>query len=179
MRIAFDIDNVLADTISKWCEEMNTSYGLKIKKKDIKNHKIAGSVDLNPKLIYKKLDQIWENWKKLPMTEDDISGFINELKDKNIIIYVVTCRPLRSIKYVKNWLTFNEINYDEFYPLGPYKSKAVIDSEYLVDDAPEHIKSFISKGEKAFIYDQPWNKHIVKEGVYRIESIKEISDYIF
>jgi hypothetical protein len=90
----------------------------------------------------------------------------------------VTCRPLRSIDYVKNWLTLHEITYDEFYPLGPYKSKKLIDAEYLVDDAPEHITSFTSKGKKAFIYDQPWNKHVKRENAYRIKSLKEILKFI-
>ena len=178
MQIAFDVDNVLADTISEWVIQANDSLGLSIKKEDIKHHKISRSIDLDRGIIYRLLDQLWENWEDLPMTEDIIPEFIKELSTKDIVIFIVTCRPLRSMNYVENWLELNEIYYDEFFPLGPSKLKSVVDADYLVDDAPEHIRSYTINGKKAFIYDQPWNKKITDKNAYRITSLEEILGYL-
>lgn len=104
MSIAFDIDNVLADTISTWCRRVYDLKGKKFNKKNIKSHKIVGSVKMSPTNIYKILDQVWENWNSLPMTEKNLPNKIRKIQSKGYDISIVTCRPKRSKPFVKNWL---------------------------------------------------------------------------
>lgn len=179
LSIAFDVDNVLADTISTWCKSVYDITGKKINKDNIKSHKIVGSVRMSPKYIFQILDQIWENWKYLPMTEKKLPDKIIDIKSKGYYISIVTCRPKRSISFVKKWLKKNKIHYDKFTSLGPYKSKRLIKDNYLVDDAPEHISEFINSGRFGFIYDQPWNKKFNIENSLRIKSISEILSFLY
>ena len=177
VKIAFDVDNVLADTINLWCKKVNNITGLKIIKDDISNHKIVGSVSLSPKFIYRIMAQIWEEWESLPMTEENIPEYISELEENDFVIYIVTSRPKRSEKYVIKWLNKNKLKYNKFYAIGPYSSKSKINSDFLVEDAPEHIVKFIKSNRFAFIYDQPWNRNLNLDNTLRIKSIREILFY--
>ena len=177
MIISFDIDNVLADTINIWCKKAYEKTGIYFKKENISNHKVVGCVNLSAKTIYKIMDQVWEDWKNLPLTENNIPEVINILKNNDFKINIVTSRPKRSYTYVKKWLTTLGIFYNKFYGIGPYKSKSSIISDYLVDDAPEHIKDFVNSDRYGFIYDQPWNKNITITNAYRIKKIESILNF--
>lgn len=178
MSIAFDVDNVLADTISTWCDRINQLTDSTILKDQIKNHKIVGSVKINPRYIYKILDQVWEEWEILPMTEESIPSIMKDIKSLGFKISIVTSRPTRSKPLVIKWLRANEIFHDELLFLGPFKSKSIITNEYLVDDASEHISQFTSTGRIGFIYNQPWNVNLEEENIIRISSIEEVLDYL-
>ena len=82
MSIAFDVDNVLADTINAWCNLLYEIEGIVVEKANIRSHKIVGSVRLSPQTIFSTLDRVWENWKQLPMTEYDIPEYIGQIKKK-------------------------------------------------------------------------------------------------
>jgi hypothetical protein len=70
------------------------------------------------------------------------------------------------------------VQYDDFFALGPYKSKATIDSDILVDDAPEQIARFISEGRLGFIYDQPWNRNVTVVGATVIRDFSELLNHL-
>ena len=178
MSIAFDVDNVLADTISAWCNLLHEIKGIVIEKANIKSHKIVGSVRLSPQIIFSTLDRVWENWKQLPMTENDIPEYIEQIKKKGYNIFIVTNRPLRSKKYVESWIANNGIVYDQLYFLGPYSSKVDIKVDYLVDDAPEHLEEFIKTGRIGFLYNQPWNARFTMKNSIRVNTISEVIFYL-
>lgn len=174
MSIAFDVDNVLADTISTWCNKISKLTNKTILKDQIKSHKIVGSVKMNSRYIYKILDEVWREWERLPMTEEAIPTIMSDIKSLGYHISIVTSRPIRSRPFVIKWLSTNDIHHDELIFLGPYSSKSIIDNDFLVDDAPEHVIQFISTGRIGFIYSQPWNAGIDGRNIIRLNSIQEV-----
>jgi len=177
VKIAFDVDNVLADTMSRWCTKATEYLSSPIIKKDIKSHKIVGSVPLPPRIIFRLLDQVWYEWEDLPPIESDLTEKIGILRDNDFVICIATSRPLRSIQYVKQWLDKMEICYDEFYSLGPYKLKANTTIDALVDDAPDQIRRFVHTGRIGFLYKQPWNKKAKIRKAIVIDSLDDILKY--
>lgn len=135
-KIVFDVDNVLADSTNCWCTKASEYLGSEILKKQIKNDKIVGSVPLSALEIYRLQDQVWEEWEKLPPTEEGIPEILQNLTNLGCKVIVATCRPKRSTPLVLHWLKKTGITYDSFYSLGPYRAKADIDCDILVDDAP-------------------------------------------
>lgn len=175
--LAFDVDNVLADSMSVFCEKVSQRLGTRIIKSDIRSHKVVGSVRLPPFEIFRLQDEVWVEWTKIPPTEDHICEKLDALRDKGFHVYVATSRPKRSIGFVRLWLNHIGIPYDNFYALGGNVSKSNLPCDVLVDDAPEHLEAFVKKGGKGFLYDQPWNRGITLANVRRIKSIKEILRY--
>jgi 5'(3')-deoxyribonucleotidase len=177
-RITFDVDNVLADSIACWCLKASTCLGYSVSKKDIKSHKIVGSIAMEAREIFRLQEQVWQEWEKLPPTDDNIPEKLLTLKERGFTIYVATSRPTRSVALVRNWIDQLGIPYDSFYSLGPYKAKVTIDSDILVDDAPEQIDRFIAEKRKGFIYDQPWNRNVDVPKAIVIHNLTELLSHL-
>ena len=176
--IVFDVDNVLADTMNCWCLKASEYLRVKVTKDQIKHDKIVGSVPISASEVYRLQDLVWEEWANLPATEEGIPDLMSKLKNSGCSIIIATCRPTRSARLVVKWLAKNGINYDCFQALGPYRSKAEIECDMLVDDAPQQIIRIIERGGIGFLYAQPWNagSHIPK--AITIQSLSEILDHL-
>jgi 5'(3')-deoxyribonucleotidase len=105
LKIAFDVDNVLADSMTCWCKKATKYLGRTVTKEEIQSHKIVGSIPMSPYEIFKLQDEVWIEWQNLPPTEEAISRKLNVLRKSGFKVLVVTSRPLRSINSVKKWLT--------------------------------------------------------------------------
>jgi 5'(3')-deoxyribonucleotidase len=176
--IIFDVDNVLADTIGCWCKKASEHLGYVISKKDIKSHKIVGSVSMLPKDIFQLQDEVWAEWEKLSPTESNLAEKLKTLRDSGFKIHVATARPLRSRTFVMNWLELMRIQYDGFHSLGPYRYKAEISCDALVDDAPEQIERFVQDGRVGFLYKQPWNCKTKIPKSITIRNLDELVEYL-
>ncbi len=175
MKIAFDVDNVLADSMTCWCKKATKHLGRAVTREEITSHKIVRSIPMSPPEIFKLQDEVWTEWRDLHTTEEHLSRKLGILRKNGFQVFVVTSRPLRSINSVKKWLARQKIPYDEFHAIGPYKSKSEIEADALVDDAPDQISEFIRTGRTGFLYAQPWNRNVK---VKRAVIIKNISDVL-
>jgi 5'(3')-deoxyribonucleotidase len=177
-KIVFDVDNVLADSTSCWCRKASDYLDKVISKEDIKNDKIVGSVSMPTSAIYRIQDEVWQEWQNLPMTEEGIPELISKIKKRNYKILIATCRPSRSTNLVQKWLESTGIDYDSFYSLGPYRSKAELDCDVLVDDSPNQISRMTEKGKTGFLYSQPWNASAKIPNAIKIKRLIEIPVYL-
>ncbi len=94
-RIAFDLDNVIADSIGSFCTRVSKLTRKTISKDGIKSHKIVGSVPLPPREIFRLQDEVWKDWKSVYPTEEGIPDMLNQLKTRGHEVYIVTSRPSR------------------------------------------------------------------------------------
>ena len=177
MKIIFDVDNVLADSMSCWCKKATKYLGRVVTKEEIRSHKIVGSVSMSPTEIFRLQDEVWAEWRDLPTTEEHLPQKLGLFRKNGFYIIVATSRPLRSSNLVKKWLVWQKIPYDKFFALGPYKSKSEIGTEALVDDAPDQIREFVRKGKTGFLYTQPWNKDIMVKRAILVKSIDDVLKY--
>jgi 5'(3')-deoxyribonucleotidase len=171
LKIAFDVDNVLADSMTCWCNKATKHLDRIITREEIKSDKIVGSVQMSPHEIFTLQDEVWTEWHDLPATEEHLSRKLCTLKENGFQVFVVTSRPLRSVDLVKKWLAWQEIPYDEFQAISPYRSKREIEADALVDDTPNQIREFIRTGRTGFLYVQPWNKNAKVRKAIIVESV--------
>ena len=168
----------MADTTNCWCRKASNCLGYKVSKEDIKHDKIVGSVPLSAREIFRLQDEVWQEWEELPPTEEGIPEIILQLKNNEYKVIVATCRPNRSTPLVVKWLRKTGIIYDSFYSLGPYKAKADINCDILVDDSPQQVIGIVKKGKTGLLYAQPWNEISKIPKVIRIHSLAEIPNYL-
>lgn len=172
------MDNVLADTTNCWCKKASEYLGIKVSKEDIKCDKIVGSVSMSASEVYRLQDEVWQEWQELPTTEDGIPQLTSKLKKSGHKIVIATCRPSRSAHLVVKWLRKTGITYDSFHSLGPYRSKAELDCDVLVDDAPQQIIRMVERGKEGLLYTQPWNASLKIPKAIKIDRLAEIINYL-
>jgi len=174
VKITFDVDNVLADSMTCWCRKATKHLGRVVTKDEIKSHKIVGSISMSPPEIFKLQDEVWTEWRDLPTTEEDLPQKLGLLKKSGFHVVIATSRPLRSINWVKKWLAWQKIPYDEFFAFGPYRSKTEIGTDALVDDAPDQIREFVRIGKTGFLYIQPWNRNVKMKKAIPVTNIGDV-----
>lgn len=175
MEIVFDVDNVLADSMSCWCIKASKHLKSPITRDRIRSHKIVGSVQMPAAKIFELQDQVWEGWEALPPTESDLDQKMEILRGNGFKIYIATSRPKRLTECVLKWLNKMNIVYDQFFSLGPREPKTRISADALVDDAPEQIRAFVRTDRVGFIYDQPWN---VKARIRKAIRVRKTDDIL-
>ena len=171
LKIALDVDGVLADVIESWIILNNKTRPI-IKKNNItewdfwKNHKID-RFD-----FYSELSTCWKNWECIPPTEINLSRITEGLGEFGQVD-IVTARERTTDSFVQNWLDRFKIKFDNYVSVIHGPAKAELDYDVFIDDSPLNATSIQKNNKKILLYNQPWNAKIQGKNIFRIYSLSE------
>jgi len=177
MKIALDVDGVLADIIFVWLDHYNKTNNKSLTKKDTIQWDFWKNFGYDKYRFYEDLSSCWSRWTEVPPMEQDIAIATEKLQSVGIVD-IVTARDAASTKYVKEWLKHNEIKYNDYVAVMRGRDKAALDYDVFIDDSPLNIVGIASQGKHALLYDQPWNQSINNSGVVRIKRLEEAVNVI-
>jgi len=171
MKIALDVDGVLADVIQSWLNYSN-SIRQEIQKHEITDWNFWKKFEINRYDFYSELNSCWKNWTSIPPTEENLASVTKTLSDIGQVD-IVTARECSTDSFVKNWLEHHDISYDDYVSVidGPMKSD--LDYDVFIDDSPLNALKFLENKKSVILYSQPWNQHITENDVQRISSLSE------
>ena len=176
MKIALDVDGVLADVIVSWLNYSN-SIRPSISKNQVTDWEFWKKFKIDPFDFYSELSSCWKNWKSIPVTEKNLS-----LTTKNLSNFaqvdIVTAREVSTNSFVKNWLTYHNISYNNYVSVIDGPMKADLDYDIFIDDSPLNAIKFLENNKKVILYSQPWNKHISNNQLFRISKLSESIEII-
>jgi 5'(3')-deoxyribonucleotidase len=162
MKIALDVDGVLADVIVSWLNYSNS---------------IRPHISKNPFDFYAELSHCWKDWKSLPTTEENLSSTTKNLSTLGQVD-IVTARERSTDSFVKNWLNYHDISYDNYVSVIDGPMKADLDYDVFIDDSPLNAVKFLENNKKVILYSQPWNLHISNHKLDRITNLSEAIEKI-
>lgn len=171
LKIALDVDGVLADVIESWLIYNNKIRPI-ISKDNITNWDFWKKFKINQYDFYEELASCWKNWSSIPPTEDDLSIVIQNLS-KFGQVDIVTARDLSTDPFVKNWLNLHNISYQNYVSVISGPMKADLDYDIFIDDSPLNAIKFLEHKKDVFLYSQPWNQHISNPDIQRISTLSE------
>ncbi|AFS79972.1 hypothetical protein NKOR_00240 [Candidatus Nitrosopumilus koreensis AR1] len=171
MKIALDVDGVLADVIQLWLNYSN-SIRPEIQKHDITDWDFWKKFEINRYDFYAELSSCWKNWISIPPTEENLASITKNLSDLGQVD-VVTARERSTDSFVKNWLKHHKISFDNYVSVIDGPMKADLDYDVFIDDSPLNAQKFLQNKKKVILYSQPWNQHVVGNNVHRISSLSE------
>lgn len=177
MKIALDVDGVLADIMHVWLEEYNRNYNRSVSKDEIVQWDFWKGLGYDKYRFYEELSRCWARWMDVPAMEHDLADAVEKLNSVGMVD-IVTARDPASTKFVKQWLKHNEIAYSEYVAVARGRDKAELAYDIFIDDSPLNVASIASKGKRALIYDQPWNRSVNHSNVVRIKRLEEAVDVI-
>ena len=176
MKIALDVDGVLADVIQSWLN-YNNSIRPKILKHDIADWDFWKKFEINRYDFYAELSSCWKNWKSIPPTEANLS-FITQNLSKLGQVDIVTARERSTDSFVKNWLSHFDISYDNYVSVIDGPMKADLNYDVFIDDSPLNASRILKLNKKIILYSQPWNQHIKENQISRISTLSEAVEKI-
>jgi len=176
LKIALDVDGVLADVIHVWLS-YNNKFRTTISKSDISEWDFWKKYSMDKFDFYEELSMCWKSWKTIPPTESDISYASRELS-KVGTVDIVTARDNSTHKDVKNWLKMHNITFKNYVGVIEGTEKAKLDYDIFIDDSPINAKHMLATGKPVIIYDQPWNLGFYDSRAKRIKELKNAVNII-
>lgn len=171
MKIALDVDGVLADVIESWLIYSNKIRS-SISKDEITNWDFWKKFKINRYDFYEELSTCWKNWNSIPPTEDNLSVITENLSNFGQVD-IVTARELSTDSFVKNWLKQHDITYQNYVSVIDGPMKADLDYDVFIDDSPLNAIKFLERKKNVLLYSQPWNQNISNPNIQRIFTLSE------
>ena len=175
MKIAVDLDGVLAETMEAWCKHANEFLGTNLKLADLDTWASWHKLGISREQFFQFLDEAWDDWESIPPTEPRLAEKVRKIA-RSGQIDVVTGRSKESVKSAKSWLAEQKIPYQRFVRVPGWKDKIFLNYDLYIDDAPE-LMPLISRNPKMWgiLYSRPWNRTVPElRQVFRVESWTEI-----
>lgn len=173
MRIAVDVDGVLADIMSVWLDYYNRRHGSSLSKEQIERWDFWKSIGYTAERFYEELAICWREWHRVPVMENGIAESMALLR-KLGKVDIVSAQMAR--EHVRRWLEHNRILYDDYVSVARGVDKADLEYDVFIDDSPANAESIASMGRLVLLYDQPWNRSIRDDGRYivRVKSMEGV-----
>ena len=176
MKIALDVDGVLADVIVSWLEH-NNKIRSEILKHEITDWDFWKKFNINQYDFYAELSKCWENWSNIPPTETKLSEFTEKISQFGDVD-IVTARERSTDSFVKNWLEHHDIVFENYVSVASGPMKADLDYDVFIDDSPLNAMKISQNQKRIFLYDQPWNQNIADKRINRISNLSQAIDLL-
>lgn len=173
LRIALDVDGVLADTMRTWISLWNRSSDRKLSYEDLSEWDFWRRLGISSGEFMRLMNEAWRLWRRIPETEPNLSEKVSRLKSLGKLD-ILTARPRGTEKYTLKWLEAHRIPYDDYVWIESSRLKASLDYDAFIDDSPLIVDGCVIRRRLLLLYDRPWNRR-VPEGrhVRRIKSLDE------
>lgn len=173
IRIALDVDGVLADTMRSWLSLCNSRFSMNLTYDQIDKWNFWRDKGMEESDMETLFNQAWEDWEKMPSTEDNLSKKV-ELLHQFGDVDIVTARNSMTITNVTKWLDKQKIKRDRIVVVEPDQTKGHLDYDVFIDDSPLNLLDIADRGKFALCYDQPWNRDVSqRENLLRIRGLSD------
>jgi len=178
MRIAVDLDGVLAGLQDAFLRELNTDFGTNYSTEDWESwdaYKYFSifqvveekfGIEAAKHLMWRYFDLAWLIWRKMPVIHDSVDG-VKYLKEKYNMptdrVDIVSTRNRNTVGDSINWLQYHRFPYDTYIALDAFgrHSKLELDYDLYVDDSPQLAKEILDYPNKELLlFNQPWNQDV-------------------
>lgn len=181
MKIAIDLDEILADFMSALILFHNDVYNTKLKKSDFFSYKFWEVWGGTEKEAIQKI----YDFHKTSYFHDikPITGSVdavNELKKGNDL-FVITSRQDDVTRETKQWIKeyfdgiFSQIQFANHYSQNgtPRKKSDFCNDlkiDVLIEDSPDYARECFKAGRKIILFKYPWNVNTKIEGIYLVNN---------
>ncbi len=136
MRIAVDLDGVLAETMEAWCKRANEFLGTSFTLADLDTWAAWRKLGISREQFFQFLDEAWDDWENIPPTEPRLAEKVRKIS-RSGQIDVVTGRSKENVNAAENWLAEHKILYERFIRVPGWKDKIFLNYDVYIDDAPD------------------------------------------
>jgi uncharacterized HAD superfamily protein len=179
LRIAVDLDGVLAETMTAWCKRANEQLGTRLSLDDLDTWASWKKFGITRDQFFRLLDEAWDEWEEVPPTETDLASKVAKIHALGVLD-IVTGRSKQTVEGAKNWLAREKIPYERFIRVPGIKDKVLLNYDVYIDDAPE-LMPLISRNPvmRGILYERPWNRDVANmRGVFKVENWEQIPKII-
>ena len=189
MKIAMDLDEVIADFMSALLDFYYVKKGKRHSVSEFKKYKWWPVWGMEKEESIKLVDEFHDTHKldEIKLVDGALEVISNLMKNGNEI-YIITARPSRFKKKVESWIKHHiktnkikVIHAGDFHK-GQSATKAEICNEIgvkiILEDSGETALQCVEKGISVILFDKPWNKNYHHKRIKRVYNWGEVMEII-
>lgn len=158
MRIAVDLDGVLANTMVSFCRILNERRSINLNVDSFTQWHAWEIAGITKDEFFRTLDQAWFKWQSIPPMEPQLREKVDRLKEFGRV-EIVTGRSPETVRNAKSWLQKHGIPHDAFIRTESTRAKINLGYDVFIDDSAELMALIASTLDKnGVLYTQPWNR---------------------
>lgn len=178
LKIAIDLDGVLADASKIWIRLLNEKFNIVVTKSDVNKWDFWKKINISKQAFENTLNEAWEEWSTVEETEINLCQKVRTIRNLGKT-NLVTARNEKTMNNVMKWLRKNKIEFDNIIVVDEFYSKAKLDYDVFIDDSPIQIMEIANSKKLALIYNQPWNSNVKeRNNLIRINNFFEAEKII-
>lgn len=155
MRVAVDMDGVLAERIPAVLDLVNERHGLGLAKAGVASWDVTvPATGKGLRDFFLETDRDPEHVRGLSPVDGAVEG-MNALADDHEVL-IATYRDPAAYGSSREWLREHGIPFDRLVE-EPGDAKLNADAELIVDDSPRTVRAFARERSRAVLFSQPWN----------------------
>lgn len=171
MKVALDVDGVLADVMASWLI-YNNKIRDTLSKQDLTDWDFWKELQISRSGFYSELAMCWKDWNLILPTEQNLSQLTKHLSTL-AHVDIVTAREDSTDHYVKDWLNLHDIAYENYVSVTDGSVKTKLHYDIFIDDSPLNARDFLRHNKTVLLYSQPWNMNLSDSRLRRISSLSE------
>lgn len=177
MRIAVDVDGVLADRVAAILEYLESAYDVSLTKREVTGW------DVTVPATGKRFPEFFAETdpdRDHVVDIDPVPGAVEAMRalarDHELVIATYRAPAARAATI--EWLERHDIPYHEYARDVGHRKRAVA-ADLLVDDSPDTAREYARHHDRAILFDQPWNRDAdLPANVDRADSWPDVLDHI-
>jgi uncharacterized HAD superfamily protein len=175
LRIAVDLDGVLADTMVIFCRILNNRHSANFTAASFVQWNAWEIAHISKDEFFRTLDEAWFEWEKIPPVEEEIGMRVTRICAIGRVD-IVTGRSQDTIQAAKSWLEKYEVPYEGFVRTLNTGAKADLSYDVFIDDSADLMSLVAGSSDRwGILYTQPWNKNAKEmESIFRVERWAQI-----
>ncbi|MCS7142767.1 MAG: hypothetical protein NZ920_03085 [Aigarchaeota archaeon] len=171
LRIALDLDGVLANSIARWIEIWNEKNHRILQYHMINKWDFWVDLGVTSRQFEDLFKMVWESWWRVEPMEERIAEKVEALNGFGTVD-IVTGRLTEEESHIREWLRTHSIRYSKLFLNA--KRKSALDYDVYIDDSPETAKDVAATGRPILLRDQPWNRDLpVNTFIKRIGGLED------
>ncbi len=195
LKVAVDIDGVLADLYSRFLYLINKDFGTSYVVGDIANWNLFDILPITKELkekygaktaesiAWRYFDLAWLSPHKLKPLTGAVEAMKKLVERRDLQLDIVTARRVHSVPDIIKWIDLHGLPYhaivilDTFNPNYP-ADKARLDYNIYLDDSPGLARKMANHpGKKQLLFDYPHNRFDFTENVTRVQGWQDVLSY--
>ncbi|KRF13676.1 5' nucleotidase, NT5C type [Paenibacillus sp. Soil787] len=178
MRIGVDLDNTILDGTSSHLHYYNLASGLSLTADDVNDFYIYRLYGWSPEErdeVFRQYghDIHW-NSQPYPMAIEALGQLIQDHQ-----VSFITARPEKFRTVTTDWLKLYKFMYHNItFTENKLQACTDLKIDVLIDDAPHYAEEFAYQNKPVILYDQPYNRHIANNMVYRATDWNEVKKHL-
>jgi uncharacterized HAD superfamily protein len=158
MRIAVDLDGVLADTMFTVCQILNKRKSTKFTVDSFVRWRAWEIAGITKDEFFRALDEAWFSWEAIPPTEENLAKHVAKLGEF-CTVDIVTGRSPMTVPHANYLLNQYQIPFHSFVRTdNTTTAKLSLNYDLYIDDSAELMALLASKLQATgILYLRPWN----------------------